>query len=474
MTREPVFVKFDGYYGYLDYWKLIELSGFRTCQLDNVDLLSGETYIISVLFRDDIHQYLTSQIKIHNGRKVSKIVGWDLEPPNSPWGCHLITRALLDQYWVSDRSLRTGQTKAVVFGSHPDIASCQPLKNKDIDVAFIGMLSPRRNDALEALKKSGLNVAITTFEPERGKVLSRSRAMLNIPYRDSAFVAPPRFSVAAAYSLPILSEPLNDPWPLEPSRDILIASAQNFTDACIGWMKNENLESMGQNIHRRLVKEMNFKTNVLLALSDTSQTTNIEPISIIIPTIGRRSLKRTLESISTQIWKQDEVIVVGDGMQDGARKMTTSFGGCFRYLETKQTRAWGDAQRSYGMDVAKGTYLAFMDDDDIYLPGALETMHSAIKQNKAFFLFKIECGNGVIWNRPEISINNVSTQMILIKNIKSLPRWSSNPDFPYGSGGDFQFIKAAAQAISEPVCFRQEIVARLEQRSWGSPGEPIL
>lgn len=117
-------------------------------------------------------------------------------------------------------------------------------------------------------------------------------------------------------------------------------------------------------------------------------------ISFIIPTIGRDSLGRTLQSIES--WG-DEILVE---------------------VDSPPSKRWGNDQRNKAMKRAKGDYLAFMDDDDWYVKGHREMMEQAIKENQGKpILFKVEYPNGdTLWKEKNIEPGNVTTQMILVPN----------------------------------------------------------
>lgn len=95
--------------------------------------------------------------------------------------------------------------------------------------------------------------------------------------------------------------------------------------------------------------------------------------STIIPTIGRITLFRSVESVLTQRFSADdyEIIVVNDSgqplpynaWQDSDR---------VRIIETNQRER--SVARNAGASIAKGHYLHFLDDDDWLLPNALNNL----------------------------------------------------------------------------------------------------
>lgn len=94
--------------------------------------------------------------------------------------------------------------------------------------------------------------------------------------------------------------------------------------------------------------------------------------SYIIPTIGRRSLDIAVRSVLDQSFDHArfEVIVVNDS---GSPLPIAAWhdSGCVRIINTNKCER--SFARNSGAAVARGTYIAFLDDDDWILPGALES-----------------------------------------------------------------------------------------------------
>lgn len=103
--------------------------------------------------------------------------------------------------------------------------------------------------------------------------------------------------------------------------------------------------------------------------------------STIIPTIGRASLAAAVASVLDQAGAVErEVIVVNDSgvplpPADWQRDPRV------RILETQRRER--SVARNTGAAVARGKYLHFLDDDDILLPGALETFAELIAARRA-------------------------------------------------------------------------------------------
>ena len=87
-------------------------------------------------------------------------------------------------------------------------------------------------------------------------------------------------------------------------------------------------------------------------------------VSIIIPNYNREDLVvETVQNMLDQDYPAKEVIVVDDGSTDGSIERLKAFGDNITLL-TQKNQGPG-AARNYGMEAASGTYVQFMDNDDL-------------------------------------------------------------------------------------------------------------
>jgi hypothetical protein len=99
--------------------------------------------------------------------------------------------------------------------------------------------------------------------------------------------------------------------------------------------------------------------------------------SVVVPTRNRRALlEEALASVAVQSFRDFDVTVVDDGSTDGSREYLASLGDRIRTVQL-DGRGPG-AARNAGAQVATGTYLAFLDSDDVWLPWTLATFAEAI------------------------------------------------------------------------------------------------
>ncbi|HET6973737.1 MAG TPA: glycosyltransferase family A protein, partial [Pyrinomonadaceae bacterium] len=102
-------------------------------------------------------------------------------------------------------------------------------------------------------------------------------------------------------------------------------------------------------------------------------------VSVIIPAYKVAPyLAETLESVFAQTFSDFEVILVNDGSPDTdeMEKVIEPYRDRIVYL--RQENRGAGAARNTGLRSARGRYVAFLDGDDIWLPGFLSEMVSFI------------------------------------------------------------------------------------------------
>ncbi len=106
-------------------------------------------------------------------------------------------------------------------------------------------------------------------------------------------------------------------------------------------------------------------------------------VSVIIPTHNRPDmLKTAVESVLSQTWPKIEIIVANDGGEDVADMLNAlNTRGNIIYIRHEENRGIS-AARNTALRAAKGIYIAYLDDDDVYYPDHLETLVSVLEQGK--------------------------------------------------------------------------------------------
>jgi glycosyltransferase involved in cell wall biosynthesis len=108
-------------------------------------------------------------------------------------------------------------------------------------------------------------------------------------------------------------------------------------------------------------------------------------VSVVIPSRNRRAtLARAIESVMQQTWPNIEIIVVDDASTDDTPQYLDQLEdtGNIRIKVVRNEVAQGGAgARNKGIALAEGQYVAFLDDDDIWLPEKLGAQIELLKKN---------------------------------------------------------------------------------------------
>ena len=111
---------------------------------------------------------------------------------------------------------------------------------------------------------------------------------------------------------------------------------------------------------------------------------NNPKVSVIIPTIGRESLIRTLESVLNQTYQNLEIIITDDTEEGKAKPLIERYltDPRIKYVINTKYKHGPSGNKNNGLDNITGDYFTIVDDDDIILPNAIEELLSvAIKGN---------------------------------------------------------------------------------------------
>lgn len=102
-------------------------------------------------------------------------------------------------------------------------------------------------------------------------------------------------------------------------------------------------------------------------------------VSVVIPTYQRSQLvPRAIRSVLAQTYQYLEVIIVDDCSQDDTGAVVAAIGDArLRYVRHEQNKGL-PAARNTGIRAARGSYIAFLDDDDEWRPVKIERQLRAI------------------------------------------------------------------------------------------------
>lgn len=111
-------------------------------------------------------------------------------------------------------------------------------------------------------------------------------------------------------------------------------------------------------------------------------------ISVVIPVYNvEKHLPQCLESVRRQDVPGIEILCVDDGSTDGSAGILERYAARDdRVHVIYQQNQYAGAARNNGMRQARGEYLAFLDADDFYLPGALKRLYALARKHRLDFV----------------------------------------------------------------------------------------
>lgn len=259
------------YDSYIDFFRLVDLSGFKTIYVDQLDVSQPGVFIVAPM-NGEWRPHIDNQ---NDRLRNAHLILWNLERPSGSAGCvglygqsnrDLIYCRHVDEVWVSDRRLAEETSlRFVVLGSDEGLGG--PPKEKKYQFCHLSYETSRRVSIYKHFddKVIGPNC----WPPQRDEVLQQSKFALNVHQDDHPFQEPLRFALFAAYGLPIVSETIFDSYPW--SDEFMIYSGY---DGLVGKLKQmiENdygrWAKMGLEARRRMCGQFQFGRMVRQAVGE--------------------------------------------------------------------------------------------------------------------------------------------------------------------------------------------------------------
>lgn len=142
-------------------------------------------------------------------------------------------------------------------------------------------------------------------------------------------------------------------------------------------------------------------------------------VSIVIPTCNRPELlARAIHSVLAQTYRDFEIIVVDDGMKERAENVVAGFGDSRICYFKNETSLGGGGTRNRGIAASRGEYVAFLDDDDEWLPEKLLVQMEQFTKTGAdvgfcFTAARMEADDGVEITMVKGGVNDLSALALL-------------------------------------------------------------
>lgn len=146
-------------------------------------------------------------------------------------------------------------------------------------------------------------------------------------------------------------------------------------------------------------------------------------VSVILPTYNRPEFfEEALSSVLTQTMSDFEVVVVNDGGPADAEKICRKFNDPrIRYVLITHSGLPGALNT--GLEIARGKYAAYLDDDDLYKPDHLKTLVNAAEKEGPNTIVYTDAErvvgeaspNGFVWSAPKPFYREDFTRAKLMK-----------------------------------------------------------
>lgn len=265
------------YDSYIDFWKLVELSGFDIMPMDKVDITQPGVYITAPM-NGDYREHMNAQIErqVSSGLpRMAHMIIWNLERPSGSAGSigryaqdnwDILHQRLADEIWVSDSVLANESgLRYVVLGS--DYGLGEVSDEKQYDFTHMSVVIPRRASIYKHF--GDIQIGPNSWPPERDEVLKKSRFALNVHQDTYPYCEPLRIALFAAYGLPIISETLAPGHPYDEIKmhnygGLVSGLKQAINDDYEAWC------GIGLSLRDRLCNEMQFGKMVRKAVAETA------------------------------------------------------------------------------------------------------------------------------------------------------------------------------------------------------------
>lgn len=153
-------------------------------------------------------------------------------------------------------------------------------------------------------------------------------------------------------------------------------------------------------------------------------------VSVVVPTHNRPDfLKRTLQSILQQTYKNLQIIIVSNGFNSSNKKVVDALQDKRVEYYEQENSGGPSSPRNHGIRKSKGKYIAFCDDDDLFVPEKIQKQVDVLENNHDFGLsyskmlrfdnhkeWSIAHEEGVADFKTLLFINNIPVSSIFMRS----------------------------------------------------------
>lgn len=174
-------------------------------------------------------------------------------------------------------------------------------------------------------------------------------------------------------------------------------------------------------------------------------------ISIIIPVYNvEKYIKKCLNSIKHQTYKDFEVILVDDGSTDNSGKICDEYSKNDIRFKTYHIKNGGPSKaRNYGLDRVTGDYVTFVDSDDWLDSYVIDKILNYVENNPDLILYNIRYHYKAVIKEVKL-FENIENQNI---NVKKLRNYLLTPQ---------KYTDKSTLALTGSVCkvYKREIISK--------------
>ena len=187
-------------------------------------------------------------------------------------------------------------------------------------------------------------------------------------------------------------------------------------------------------------------------------------VSVIIPSYNRfEYLLNAVNSVKNQTYKNYEIIVVNDESSQKEYYENTIEDINLINIKKKDYPDWGGSRqplRNIGAEIAKGEYLAFLDDDDMWMDNKLEVqINEMLKNNYLFSSTEGYYGEGVFDKNTSYELYNNEKFYKILKKKYRRSGFLNQGKFP--KVWNFDFISIHNSIILSSVIVEKKLFERL-------------
>jgi glycosyltransferase involved in cell wall biosynthesis len=133
-------------------------------------------------------------------------------------------------------------------------------------------------------------------------------------------------------------------------------------------------------------------------------------VSVIIPTYNRAQwLRKAIKSALEQTYRNFEIIVVDDGSTDNTKELVAKLDSPIVRYVSDGTNRGAAASRNTGIGAARGEFIAFLDDDDEWVPAKLQKQLDKFSTSRAT-VGVVYGGSSIVSARSGKTIHSFTSQ----------------------------------------------------------------